>query len=87
MSTTRSSLVHPPYKTKYRGKNWRECERGLRARGDVAAWVSTEAVQAWTPPRTGRRGGQGRYSTLAIETALTLRLVFHLRLRQAEGFA
>jgi hypothetical protein len=29
----------------------------------------------------------GRYSDLAIELVLTLRLVFHLALRQAEGFA
>ncbi len=27
-----------------------------------------------------------KYSDLAIETALTLRLIFHLPLRQAEGF-
>jgi hypothetical protein len=32
------------------------------------------------------RGGQRKYSNLAIETALTLRLIFHLPLRQAEGF-
>jgi hypothetical protein len=31
-------------------------------------------------------GGQQRFSDLAIETALTLRLVFHLPLRQTEGF-
>ena len=36
--------------------------------------------------RSGRRGGQRRYSDLAIETALTLRLLYHLPLRQAEGF-
>ena len=29
---------------------------------------------------------QRRYSDLAIETALTLRLLYHLPLRQAEGF-
>ena len=29
---------------------------------------------------------QQRFSNLAIETALTLRLIFHLPLRQAEGF-
>ena len=39
-----------------------------------------------TPSRNGRRGGQRRYSDLAIETALTLRLIYHLPLRQAEGF-
>ncbi len=37
-------------------------------------------------PKNGRRGGQPRYSNLAIVTALTLRMVFHLPLRQTEGF-
>ena len=35
---------------------------------------------------SGRRGGQQKYSDLAIETTLTLRLVFGLPIRQAEGF-
>ena len=34
----------------------------------------------------GTRGGQLQYSGPAIETALTLRLLFHLPLRQTEGF-
>jgi IS5 family transposase len=34
----------------------------------------------------GTRGGQRQYSDVAIETALTLRLLFHLPLRQTEGF-
>ncbi|AMY11859.1 hypothetical protein LuPra_05126 [Luteitalea pratensis] len=37
-------------------------------------------------PPSGRPGGQQRFSDLAIETALTLRLVFHSPLRQTEGF-
>ena len=37
-------------------------------------------------PPSGRPGGQQRFSNLPIETALTLRLVFHLSLRQTEGF-
>ena len=52
----------------------------------MTVWVSSEAIAAWTPRRSGRRGGQRRYSDLAIETALTLRLLSHLPLRQAEGF-
>ena len=52
----------------------------------MTVWVSAEAIAAWTPRRSGRRGGQRRYSDLAIETALTLRLLYHLPLRQAEGF-
>src|SRR4029077_11348952 len=47
---------------------------------------STEAGTApWrAEPRT-TRGGQPRYSSLAITTALTLRAVFRLALRQTEG--
>ena len=80
------SKVHPRYKTKYRVANWAAYNQALVRRGDVTVWVSSEAVAAWTPRLSGRRGGQRRYSDLAIETALTLRLLYHLPLRQAEGF-
>ena len=80
------SKVHPTYKTKYRVANWPAYNQTLVRRGDVTVWLSSEAIAAWTPRRSGRRGGQRRYSDLAIETALTLRLVYHLPLRQAEGF-
>ena len=80
------SKVHPTYKTKYRVANWPAYNQALVRRGDVTVWVSSEAIAAWTPRRSGRRGGQRRYSDLAIETALTLRLLYHLPLRQAEGF-
>ena len=52
----------------------------------MTLWLSAEAIAAWTASRSGRRGGQRRSSDLAIETALTLRLIYHLPLRQAEGF-
>ena len=41
---------------------------------------------AWSPGPSGRRGGQRKFSDQAIETALVLRLVFKLPIRQAEGF-
>ena len=80
------SRVHPKYKTKYRVGNWREYERALVQRGDVTLWLSADATDAWKPSPSGRPGGQQRFSDLAITTTLTLRLVFHLPLRQAEGF-
>ena len=80
------SRIHPTYKTKYRVTNWREYERGLVQRGDVTVWLSQEAIDAWEAAPTGRRGAQPKFSGLAIETALTLRLVFNLPLRQTEGF-
>ncbi len=49
-------------------------------------WISEKAIREWEPAHEGHRGGQLRYSDLAIETALTLRLVFRLPLRQTEGF-
>ena len=85
-TTGMKSKVHPTYKTKYRVANWPAYNRALVRRGDVTVWLSSEAIAAWTPRRSGRRGGQRRYSDLAIETALTLRLLYHLPLRQAEGF-
>jgi hypothetical protein len=80
------SKVHPTYKTRYRVGNWRAYERALVRRGDVTLWLSPDARAAWAAPSSGRPGGQPRFSDLSIETALTLRLVFHLPLRQTEGF-
>jgi hypothetical protein len=53
---------------------------------DVTLWISQEAIEAWTPPHNGKRGAKPRYADIAIETALSLRLLFHLPLRQTEGF-
>jgi hypothetical protein len=48
-------------------------------------WFTPEAIEAWrAAPRT-TPGGQPCYSDLAITTALTLRAVFRLPLRQTEG--
>jgi hypothetical protein len=77
---------HPQYKTAYRVKNWYEYDHALRDRGDITLWISQDATDTWTPPMTGRRGAQPVYSDVAIETALTLRLLFRLPLRQTEGF-
>ncbi|HYZ34347.1 MAG TPA: IS5 family transposase [Crenalkalicoccus sp.] len=74
-------------KARYRVRNWRAYEAGLRRRGDLTLWLDEAAIVGWqAPPRT-TPGGQAWYSDVAIELVLTLRLVFHLGLRQAEGFA
>ncbi len=78
--------VNPKFKTKYRVTNWPEYEAGLRARGDVQIWFSEAALAHWMAAPTGRRGAQRRYSDTAILAVLSLSLVFHLPLRQAEGF-
>ena len=77
---------HPKYKTAYRVHNWPEYDTSLCNRGDLTLWISHEAIDTWTPPPNGKRGAQPRYADIAIETALSLRLLFHLPLRQSEGF-
>lgn len=77
---------HPKYKTAYRVNNWREYDQLLRDRGDITLWISHDVLTAWRAPMTGKRGAQPVYSDIAIETMLALRLLFHLPLRQTEGF-
>jgi hypothetical protein len=65
--------------------NWAAYDASLRQRGSLTVWFTDEVIAAWrAAPRT-TRGGQAWYSPLAILTALTLRAVFHLALRQTEG--
>src|SRR3954471_713466 len=65
--------------------NWPAYDASLRQRGSLTVWFTDEAIAAWeAEPRT-TRGGQPWYSELAILTALTLKAVFRLALRQTEG--
>jgi len=86
MAARTKTKVTPKYKTKYRVKNWAAYDIALRERGDITVWFDEEAICAWKAPPSGRPGGPRKYSDLAIVTTLTLRTVFHLPLRQTEGF-
>jgi len=74
-------------RARYRVMNWPAYEAGLRRRGDLTLWLDAAALAGWTAPKRSTPGGQPLYSELAIELVLTLRLVFHLALRQAEPFS
>src|SRR6476660_10238663 len=70
---------------KRRVTNWSAYNEALRQRGSLTVWFTDAAIAAWkAAPRT-TPGGQPHYSDLAITTALTLRAVFRLALRQTEG--
>src|SRR3954469_1557401 len=72
-------------KQRRRVTNWAEYDAALRQRGSLTVWFTEEAIAAWeAEPRT-TPGGQPHYSALAITTALTLKAVFRLALRQTEG--
>jgi hypothetical protein len=74
----------PP--ARYRVANWPAYEAGLRRRGDLSLWLDETILDGWSAAKRTTPGGQPLYSDLAIELVLTLRLIFRLALRQAEGF-
>src|SRR5215213_8261223 len=76
---------HKIPRARYRVTNWPEYDGALQRRGSLTVWVTPEALAAWHPPKTGRRGRSRDYSDLAIETGHLLRLAFGRPWRQTEG--
>jgi hypothetical protein len=72
-------------KQRHRVANWAEYDAALRQRGSLTVWFTDAAIAAWRAEPRATPGGQPHYSALAILTALTLRAVFRLALRQTEG--
>jgi hypothetical protein len=54
-------------KAGYKIENWAEYDAALRRRDSLTVWVTPEAIAAWVPAATGRRGRPRRYSDLVIE--------------------
>jgi hypothetical protein len=55
--------------------------------GNLTLWVEEEALQAWQYTGPRQRGAQYVYAETAIQCVLTLRAVYHLALRAAQGLA
>jgi hypothetical protein len=73
-------------KKKYKVRNWREYNEMLVQRGAVTVWVSEEDVKGWIFKGPQNQGHPLIFSDMAIQSFLTIRSVFHLPLRQTEGF-
>lgn len=80
-----ASRRHEFAKKRYRVTNWAEYNESLRRRCDLTVWIDTDALKLWTAPRQESRGGQQRYSDMAITICLTLGLVYKQPLRQTQG--
>jgi hypothetical protein len=76
---------HKIPRARYKVTNWPEYDRALQQRGSLTVWVTPEALAAWHPPKTSRRGRSRTYSDIAIETGHLLRLAFGRPWRQTEG--
>lgn len=74
-------------KRRYRTRNWKEYNAALVTRGSLTLWIGERVLASWlNQERTGQRGASLTYSEVAIETALSLKVVYHLSLRGAQGF-
>lgn len=69
---------------KHKTKNWLSYNDSLKRRGSLSIWSDPE--MSWTPPPSGKRGGQQKFSDTAIQTCLTLKVLFGMPLHQTTGF-
>jgi hypothetical protein len=74
-------------KKTYRVRNWSQYNKALIERGSITFWINKKVAENWYEPENQKkeRGRQKLYSSLAIETCLTLRVLFKLPLRSIEG--
>lgn len=73
-------------KDKYKVTNWSSYNNGLKRRGSINLWISSDLSDQWRWEGKSKRGGQYAYSDVAIELCLTVGKVYSLALRQTEGF-
>jgi len=74
-------------KSKYKVENWPEYNAGLVNRGGITFYISEDIASSWNHDEDSKKpGGQRKYTDIAIQTSLTMRLIYSLGLRQTEGF-
>ena len=72
-------------KPRYRLRNWSQYNQALVQRGSLTVWFCEDVLDQWYYQGPKQRGAQVRYTDLVIETALTLKAIFHLGFRQSQG--
>ena len=72
-----------PSPIRYRTTNWADYNAALRKRGSLSVWFDPEMV--WHAGKSGKRGRPETFSDAAIQTCLTLKVLFGLPLRQTVG--
>jgi hypothetical protein len=70
----------------YRVRNWSEYNAGLIARGSLTMWIDESAFMSGSETSSVKRGRPQVYSDATIQAVLTLKHVYHLTLRAAQGF-
>lgn len=73
-----------PTPTSYKTRNWPEYNRALKRRGSLTIWF--DPAMTWEAATTGKRGRQPDDSATAIQTCLTMKVLFGMALRRTTGF-
>jgi hypothetical protein len=73
-----------PDRARYKTTNWRDYNAALKRRGSLTIWLDPQ--MQWEATPSGRRGRQQVFSDAAIQTCLTMKVLFGMALRQATGF-
>ena len=76
-------MIRPTPRT-YKAKNWPAYNEALKRRGSLTIWFDPK--MNWEAAPTGRRGRQQSYSDAAIQTCLSMKVLFGMALRQTTGF-
>jgi hypothetical protein len=75
-----SKPTSPTYKT----MNWANYIAALKRRGSLTIWFDPE--MNWDAEPSGKRGRSRTFSDVAIQTCLTMKVLFGMAPRQATGF-
>ena len=75
-----SKPTSPTYKT----TNWADYNAALKRRGSLTIWFDPE--MNWDGKPSGKRGRSQTFSDAAIQTCLTMKVLFGMALRQTTGF-
>ncbi len=73
-----------PTPTRYRITNWSSDTASLRKRGSQLIWLDANMI--WLAQRDGSPGRLAVLSPAAIQTCLTMKVLFGTALRQTAGF-
>src|SRR5437016_3983680 len=68
LTHTTQDRRHRIPKQRHRVTNWAAYDIALRQRGSLTVWFTEAAIAAWKAEPRCTRGGQPRYSALAITT-------------------
>ena len=68
----------------YKILNWPEYNKAFKGRGSLKIWFDPDMI--WAAKPTGKRGRPPVYSDAALQTCLTMKVLFGMALRQTTGF-